>query len=470
MADVIEGDGDSCAIVDTVPELLASRSASVNPNVSINPRSREASILQSLPPSPARSTRSCEGSPARSPITTDSQSPEYPLGIAIANLVSDTLLPSSLEVPAHPSASTEQLSVTPLAQQQSFLSPSIVEANHGSESANHQPLEPDISSTTPAQQVLPVTCPLPSKLQTVANYDSESANHQPEPNLSPAHQASPVACPPPSGVGTTSNDGFELTNHQAPPEPDISSTAFIQQPLTAGRGRVNDSSSSPMRTRRSKGGTSDAPITPSLSSIPSKRKNTDAANATPSKRTRKAAVEESADAMAPSPPSAPVISSSTREEAPKWFLDVTEMFRSENLGEEWKKLVDEWKCFETEQGFVEVMNLSSKGRPEAVKMWIARRRSTTWRPEISNVNDYATQFQAWWLNLQPDWRVVNDTVQKHSVVGNWDCLQLPGLNGLQSVLAALFYWGIAARKKPAHRKIWISIVEDCFIAISNVRR
>jgi len=157
-------------------------------------------------------------------------------------------------------------------------------------------------------------------------------------------------------------------------------------------------------------------------------------------------------------------------EMPQWFINSRDMFVSENLGEEWTCLVHEWGRFEEEEDFVELRRLPSKGRPKAVEMWISRARSTSWRTDIGNLKEYKEHFYRWWTLLQPAWRVSNGTIDYNSVVGDWGCLRLPGLNGLQSVLAALFYWGIVVQKKAAQRKVWLSAIEDCFIAVSNLRR
>ena len=154
-------------------------------------------------------------------------------------------------------------------------------------------------------------------------------------------------------------------------------------------------------------------------------------------------------------------STTTKGSAPAWFEQSKDLFRSEGLGGEWLQLLGAWERFEVQEGYKEQGKLSSKGRPDVVQMWISRARSTSWRPLILDTGAYGVTFNSWWAQLQPQWRVSGDgAVDSQLLEGNWDCLRRPGLNGLQSVVAALFYWGIAAKKAGAC-KSWLSAVLEC---------
>ena len=154
-------------------------------------------------------------------------------------------------------------------------------------------------------------------------------------------------------------------------------------------------------------------------------------------------------------------STTTKGSAPAWFEQSKDLFRSEGLGGEWLQLLGAWERFEVQEGYKEQGKLSSKGRPDVVQMWISRARSTSWRPLILDTGAYGVTFNSWWAQLQPQWRISGDgAVVSQLLEGNWDCLRRPGLNGLQSVVAALFYWGIAAKKAGAC-KSWLSAVLEC---------
>jgi len=93
--------------------------------------------------------------------------------------------------------------------------------------------------------------------------------------------------------------------------------------------------------------------------------------------------------------------------APAWFSDSLAMLQSSEipLGEGWAELVQLWVAFEEKEGFKERRKLLAKDRPECITDWVRRARSPTWRPVITNVGAFRKVFHAWWVSLQPKWRV-----------------------------------------------------------------
>jgi len=163
-------------------------------------------------------------------------------------------------------------------------------------------------------------------------------------------------------------------------------------------------------------------------------------------------------------------STPTKVNTPAWFRQSKGLFLSESLGSEWLQLVGAWGRFEEQEGYKEQGKLPSKGRPDVVQLWISRARSTTWRPLINDTKAYRLAFNAWWAQLQPAWRISGDgTVDSQLLDGNWDCLRRPGLNGLQSIVAALFFWGISDQKGGA-RKSWLSAVIKCLAVFSCLNK
>ena len=140
-----------------------------------------------------------------------------------------------------------------------------------------------------------------------------------------------------------------------------------------------------------------------------------------------------------------------------------------SLGERWAELVELWAIFEKKEGFAERGKLLPTHRPQAISEWIQRARSPTWRPDIANVPKFEKDFRAWWLFLQPKWRVgVEGTIADECIDGNWDALRKPGLNGVVSLLAALFYWGRVAQKNAKHREVWVAHVEECIVVFRRL--
>ena len=138
------------------------------------------------------------------------------------------------------------------------------------------------------------------------------------------------------------------------------------------------------------------------------------------------------------------------------------MLQSESgMGEEWMELVNLWASFEARLQYKEVKKLAPTGRPSAVALWIGRARLSTWRPIIENVSKYEASFWEWWSVIQPDWRLEDGELVCECVVGDWEALRLPGINGVVSIVVALFYWGLEVLEDSRGQSRWVSAVEEC---------
>ena len=146
------------------------------------------------------------------------------------------------------------------------------------------------------------------------------------------------------------------------------------------------------------------------------------------------------------------------------------MLQSESaMGKEWMELVRIWASFEVRSRYEEVSKLGPTDRPSAVGEWIGRARPSTWRPVIGNLVKYESAFWKWWSGIQPEWRVEDEELVRERLVGDWEPLQRPGMNGIVSVMVALFYWGLAVLKKGRGRRDgWLSAVEDCCAAFKEL--
>jgi len=145
------------------------------------------------------------------------------------------------------------------------------------------------------------------------------------------------------------------------------------------------------------------------------------------------------------------------------------MLQSESkMDQRWIELVRIWVSFEARSGYEEVKKLSPSNRPTAVSEWIGRARPSTWRPVIKNLPQYEVLFWAWWLDIQPDWRLEDGKLVSERLVGNWEPLQLPGTNGIVSVMVALFYWGLEVLEDAGGQAGWLTAVEECLAAFSQL--
>lgn len=157
-------------------------------------------------------------------------------------------------------------------------------------------------------------------------------------------------------------------------------------------------------------------------------------------------------------------------DAPAWAVSL-QLFCSITLGSEWDALLSNWVKFEEASGYQDGLRLGTKNRPRAIADWIQNARKPTFRPEIKNIGSFSVQFNAWWTSLQPDWRTNGpDTVLLRDGE-DWECLRRPGLNGLLSVIAALFFWGRAMQKLPADAgATWLEAVDDVSYSIAQLLR
>ena len=78
-------------------------------------------------------------------------------------------------------------------------------------------------------------------------------------------------------------------------------------------------------------------------------------------------------------------------------------------------------------------------------------------------------FWSWWCALQPEWRSIGEDVVSRKVGGGWDVLDKAGTNGLASVMAALFFWGIAVEEEGIGYDSWKLAVEDVCWVIQQLR-
>ncbi|PPQ78995.1 hypothetical protein CVT26_003941 [Gymnopilus dilepis] len=134
----------------------------------------------------------------------------------------------------------------------------------------------------------------------------------------------------------------------------------------------------------------------------------------------------------------------------------------------WQLMTAEWVRFEKLNNFEESSKkLKPTNRPAAVGDWIKRARSSTYRPNI-DVNKFQSDFWAWYCNIQPKWRSISDGNTPMEVRGKWDEVDVPGVNGWPSVVAALFFWGVALGQARNQSDSWYSAVNDAYWVLNQL--
>lgn len=202
--------------------------------------------------------------------------------------------------------------------------------------------------------------------------------------------------------------------------------------------------------------------TPPATSSARKRSHADVGDAPVAKRSRLSITQYSASTaagaadQATTAPPAPVLAETQLpQDAPKWFVDTVTLLRLAPWKGPWAILLSNWLKYELRNDLGHDGKLGTTGRPACVGGWISRARSPKYRPGIKDLSRFETEFWNWWKGLQPAWR--KDLQRKG---GDWTALHKPGVNGLASVLAALFYWGM---ELGAHRESspgWSRAIDD----------
>ncbi|KAF8200837.1 hypothetical protein BJ912DRAFT_843931 [Pholiota molesta] len=134
-------------------------------------------------------------------------------------------------------------------------------------------------------------------------------------------------------------------------------------------------------------------------------------------------------------------------DAPAWFSRALVMLQCDDpdLGPSWKKLIHQWAAFEMKEAYGRdtVGKLKAKRRPAFVGDWIQRARAPSWRPADGRLDMAAVE-------------------------GDWEPLRQPGINGLLSLVAGLFFWGSAARDAPTAGDAWSRFVDDCSLMFEGL--
>ncbi|KAJ7711571.1 hypothetical protein B0H16DRAFT_1343631 [Mycena metata] len=149
----------------------------------------------------------------------------------------------------------------------------------------------------------------------------------------------------------------------------------------------------------------------------------------------------------------------------KWMSDGYTILERCPGGEDWHKALELWTDLERTYGFKSSPKaLSKEGRPDAVSTWTKYGRRTDKAPALKvPVDEFATQWWAWWAALAPLWRATNaqgrlqpgDDAQ--GADGPWEGLVHPGANGILIVLLTLAWW---REEEGEESETWSSAVQD----------
>ncbi|KAK6997417.1 hypothetical protein R3P38DRAFT_2797729 [Favolaschia claudopus] len=162
----------------------------------------------------------------------------------------------------------------------------------------------------------------------------------------------------------------------------------------------------------------------------------------------------------PPPPPCP-------EDAGDWFRAVYPEVTAEPVGDCFNHLLIAWAGLEQTYSWVKKApsgrsSLGTTGRPSQVALWIGAGRGLRGGPmregagpTIGSVVKFEETWWQWWSALQPAWRVRDGghpgRFSREEYGGktreDWETLRAPGQNGMLSVVAALYWWGVKLVKR-----------------------
>jgi hypothetical protein len=87
---------------------------------------------------------------------------------------------------------------------------------------------------------------------------------------------------------------------------------------------------------------------------------------------------------------------------------------------------------------------------------------------IGNINAYIASWWAWWKNVNPGWHTTAEGgCLQAGGQGNWNCLHIPGPNGLLMILLALGWW--FSKIDESARVTWEEAVRDVAWVVNELQ-
>ena len=104
-----------------------------------------------------------------------------------------------------------------------------------------------------------------------------------------------------------------------------------------------------------------------------------------------------------------------------------------------------------------LQNLPTTCRPEEVKAWIKNKKKDS--PPDVDIDAYGSSFMAWWIAIQPTWRLANDSsfVYATPAMEDWRSLHKGGAAGLYTVIVALSWWIKALPLADSSIRAWTAV-------------
>ena len=161
-----------------------------------------------------------------------------------------------------------------------------------------------------------------------------------------------------------------------------------------------------------------------------------------------------------------LMSLSLPHDAQEWIRLALKTMQSGDFGHTWSSLVVAWFKFEEKHGFdLKGPRLDATHRPRAIAGWI-QHACKNYTPNSNLMSKFDVDFWQWWNHVQPSWRIVNSHLTPRTVEGSWAVISKHGMNGLYSVMGALFLWH-SFREKGSLTS-WTCAAEDVHWVLSQL--
>ncbi|KAJ7617995.1 hypothetical protein FB45DRAFT_800748 [Roridomyces roridus] len=157
-------------------------------------------------------------------------------------------------------------------------------------------------------------------------------------------------------------------------------------------------------------------------------------------------------------------------DAPIWIGKILPEISAVLLGPTYHEILQAW--VDLEMAYVSseyeatYARVETKDRPKEVGDWIQNARRVP--VKISKLAVFEAKWSAWWAKMQPSWR------QEHSLPGgdetdrDWGILAAPGVNGMLSVVATLYWWG-CTEKAESSVADWDAATQDVLLVLGGLK-
>ncbi|KAJ7041691.1 hypothetical protein C8F04DRAFT_946802 [Mycena alexandri] len=173
------------------------------------------------------------------------------------------------------------------------------------------------------------------------------------------------------------------------------------------------------------------------------------------------------------PPSIPIV---VPEKAPAWLKSSVQDLTRVDLGCHYASVVAALIRLETAAKYghnddsrLPAAQRGNTARPKVLAAWIRGGRGTKSKlqPVVASLATFVPEWDGWWDSMQPEWRERNRQGRwridlPYQKEWDWGVMQAYGINGILSVVAGIYFWGVAvlAQHDEDQTARWDNAVQD----------